>query len=262
MPSVADSVENPSGCTAVTQASDCRRRCFLRECRAGCGPPPAHAGPSYRLHRTPASPRGRGRRVAAGEGAPPASLHPPPQAQPPTATQPPQAEGAGLALPGAVPPPPIPSHPPSPTLPPCPPARARPPHTSRPAVAQRCTLRVQGSPCLVSLCRFAAIRRRCRRPPYDAATRTYDLSPFFDRFNTPQQGPRPPVRPMPGRYALFPFVDLSIAPQTQAAPRFLRHGPPENRAHHSAQFKPNPRRGSTPQAAGAGPALPALAVTQ
>ena len=96
---------------------------------------------------------------------------------------------------------------------------------------------------LVSLCRNPATFRRRRRPTYDAAARTYDLSPFSDRFNTPQRGPWPPVRPVPGRYALFPFVDLSISAQTQSAPRFLRHGPPENRAaHHSAQFKPDPRR--------------------
>ena len=59
----------------------------------------------------------------------------------------------------------------------------------------------------------------------------YDLSPFSDRFNTPQRGPRPLIRSVPGKYDSSPFVDLSVAPQSQAAPRPSRHGPPENRAH-------------------------------
>ena len=64
------------------------------------------------------------------------------------------------------------------------------------------------------------------------------LFPFFDRFNTPQRGPRPLIRPVPGRYDLSPFVDLSIAPQSQAAPRPSRHRPDGKlRAHHSAQIK-------------------------
>ena len=55
----------------------------------------------------------------------------------------------------------------------------------------------------------------------------YDLSPFFDRFNTPQRGRPTTDRSVPGRYDLSPFVDLSVAPQTQAGPRSSRHRPPE-----------------------------------
>ena len=65
------------------------------------------------------------------------------------------------------------------------------------------------------------------------------LFPFCDRFNTLQPGPRPPERPVPGRYDLSPFVHLSVAPQTQAGPRSSRHGPPGKHApHNSSQFKP------------------------
>ena len=47
---------------------------------------------------------------------------------------------------------------------------------------------------LVSLCRFPAIFRRGPRPPFGSRPARYDLSPFFDRFNTPQRGPRPLIQ--------------------------------------------------------------------
>ena len=78
---------------------------------------------------------------------------------------------------------------------------------------------------LVSLCRFPAIFRPGPRPPFGPRPARYDLSPFFDRFNTPQRGPRPLIRSVPGRYDLSPFVDLSVAPQFQAAPASSRHRP-------------------------------------
>ena len=93
-------------------------------------------------------------------------------------------------------------------------------------------------PCLVSLCRFRAIFRRGSRPPFGPRPRRYDLSPFFDRFNTPQRGLRTTVRSVPGRYDLSPFVDLSVAPQSQAAPASSRHRPPgKNAQHNSKQVK-------------------------
>ena len=79
---------------------------------------------------------------------------------------------------------------------------------------------------LVSLCRFRAISRPGPRPTFGPRPRRYDLSPFFDRFNTPQRGPRPLIRSVPGRYDSSPFVDLSVAPQSQAAPASSRHRPP------------------------------------
>ena len=53
------------------------------------------------------------------------------------------------------------------------------------------------------------------------------LVPLCRHFRRPHPGRRRPVRVVPGRYDLSPFVDLSVAPQTQSAPRFSRHGPPE-----------------------------------
>ena len=76
--------------------------------------------------------------------------------------------------------------------------------------------------------------------------------PLFRPFQHPQRGPRPLIRLVPGRYDLSPFVHLSIAPQTQAAPASSRHRPPrKNTPHNSNQFK------SLPQ-----PNAPAFAVTQ
>ena len=93
-------------------------------------------------------------------------------------------------------------------------------------------------PCLVSLCRFRAIFDGDPRPSFGLRPGRYDLFPFFDRFNTPQRGPRTTVRSVPGRYDLSPFVDLSVAPQSQAAPASSRHRPPgKNAQHNSKQVK-------------------------
>ena len=152
--------------------------------------------------------------------------------------------------------------------------------TQSPAVVQRRTLRVQGLPCpapkedhhkvqshfngpisrraqipklkrlaaLVSLCRFRAIFRPGPRPTFGPRPAGYDLSPFSDRFNTPQRGPRPLIRSVPGRYDLSPFVDLSIAPQIQAAPASSRHRPPGKtlstiQSNSYPSLRPPPPRG-------------------
>ena len=107
---------------------------------------------------------------------------------------------------------------------------------------------VQGLPCLVSLCRFPAIFRPSPRPPFGPRPARYDLSPFSDRFNTPQQGPRPLIRSMPGRYDLSPFVDLSVAPQSQAAPRPSRHGAAGKSATHTIHLNSNPNPPPQPNA--------------
>ena len=108
------------------------------------------------------------------------------------------------------------------------------PLTQTSATVQRPKLRGTGlalPPCcwleLVSLCRFRAIFHPARRPTFGPRPARYDLSPFFDRFNTPQRGRPTTDRSVPGRYDLSPFVDLSVAPQTQAGPRSSRHRPPE-----------------------------------
>ncbi len=96
---------------------------------------------------------------------------------------------------------------------------------------------------LVSLCRFPAIFRPGPRPPFGSRPARYDLSPFFDRFNTPQRGPRPLIQAMPGRYDLSPFVDLSVAPQSQAAPRLFQARAGRKNAHtlfRSNQIAPCP----------------------
>ena len=73
----------------------------------------------------------------------------------------------------------------------------------------------------------------------------------------------PPARPSAPRPAhawqirlvsLCRLVHRASNPSCAAFPQARAVG--KSRTHHLAQFKPNPRRGSTPQAAGAGPALP------
>ena len=108
--------------------------------------------------------------------------------------------------------------------------------------ARPAKVRVQGLPCLVSLCPFRAIFRRDPRPPFGSRLGRYDLFPFVDFSDAPQRGRPTTIRPVPGRYDLSPFVDLSVAPQSQAAPRRPRQDQPE-KTHSTIQSKSIPRRG-------------------
>ncbi len=96
----------------------------------------------------------------------------------------------------------------SPFLPP------NPPPSPSPQAKAAGRLRVQGLPCLVSLCRFRAIFHRGPRPPFGSRLGRYDLFPFVDFSDTLQRGRQAPDRPVPGKYDLSPFVDLSVAPQS------------------------------------------------
>ena len=178
-----------------------------------------------------------------------------------------------------VPPPPIPSPPPSPTLPPCaprskrrhPPGRRPGPHAAGAGPSDSTSfflqiesrawrvpsqLRIRKSnrmpptpmsapsqerpcPVLFPFVEFTPFLAEARRPTFGPRPRRYDLSPFFDRFNSPQRAPRPLIRPVPVRYDLSAFVDLSVAPQTQAGPRFLRHGGGE-KTRSTIQLNSNP----------------------
>ena len=113
-------------------------------------------------------------------------------------------------------------------------------------------------PCLVSLCRFHAILHRGRPAPVRPSALADTTCPPFPTVSTPPSGALGPSSgPCLADYDLSPFVDLSVAPQTQAGPRFLRHGGgKKTRSTHSTQLKP--RHSPTPQAEGAGPALPSL----
>ena len=150
-----------------------------------------------------------------------------------------------------------------------------PPTTQSPASAQRRhakTVWVQGlppvgaglalprcgcraCPALFPFVDFPPSFTRGPRPPFGSRPARYDLFPFVDRFNDAlQPGPSTPVQAVPGRYGSSPFVDLSVAPQSQAAPRRPRHGPAgKTRSHYSDQIKSPPALPA--QAEGPGPAL-------
>ena len=65
-------------------------------------------------------------------------------------------------------------------------------------------------------------------------------SPFSTVSTTPSsRGPRPLIHPVPGRYDSSPFVDLSAAPQSQAARRPSRQRQPEKRVQ-TIQCKSTP----------------------